>query len=778
MKTKQVIQDSTKENKYSRTLNINKKKNLKYKSKSNSKIDRKLIKPIKIKNLNKLKSNILQNKKNTNLKNEKKEKEIDASLEEYLYKEEIPPIINNSNKNNINILEKNYIKINNKTPNKIIKTIKTQLISNNDIHNVNNIRNYNTNLINGGNERNTHGKLNLNITLNNKSPVRLRKINMNKKYNYRVNCLSTYKKEKQINTIYFNNNKNMNMDLNMNIYNNDLTSNDISNINNNDEMTIINLKEEIENQKRENLYKEIVINDMKKQLDDINRDKENKLLNGNFINSLNEDIYLLKEELDMLNDKVINDINYSSLNNDKNFNKEEAILFDKLKVNYSNNKSLINKLKSENENLKNKIKDKTINGNQKKYNSYSIRELQNIYSFNYLGNENTNQLDDYNNNIDLDLDIPSDYVEKILKSSIKDYFDIKKENEIDDEKKNIIKLMIKMNLNSNYINEDEIISLFMNNLLNLKNPIERFCVKYLKINNLQDKEIIHNYFKLICFDKNKQFNINNIFREIVSFFDRDIKKLEQIKIKEYFSEKNKQLNQIIKECKFIDNQNNGLIEFNQFKKILNKIQFFKDFKEDENKIFNLLLYNMKKNLNLEDIGLFQLSYNNLPSNLELNDSINNFSDTNSLNSLIIDKNEKEKKNSLFYKTNEEKDEKQMMKNDVIENAIKRKITSNVDFKPNKNEKERGSENSNNTYGLLSSNKFSFDYSSKSGSKEAGFLKEGLKKITSEFTETEEYLNLFCKEYVDNLFNIILEDIKRKKINVHLLFGEDIIINKK
>ena len=120
----------------------------------------------------------------------------------------------------------------------------------------------------------------------------------------------------------------------------------------------------------------------------------------------------------------------------------------------------------------------------------------------------------------------------------------------------------------------------------------------------------------------------------------------------------------------------------------------------------------------------------------------------------------------------------MMKNDVIENAIKRKITSNVDFKPNKNEKERGSGNSNNTYGLLSSNKFSFDYSSKSGSKEAGFLKEGLKKITSEFTETEEYLNLFCKEYVDNLFNIILEDIKRKKINVHLLFGEDIIINKK
>ena len=342
MTTKPINPNSNKNFKYSRTLNINKNKNLKIKSKSNTKIERKLIKPIKIKNINKLKENIL-NKKITEIKNEKKEKEIDASIDDNIYKEEIPPIMNNPNKSNINTLEKKYIKINNKTPNKIIKTIKTQLISNTAINNANNVRNY-SNLINGGNMKNIHGKLNLNITLNNKSPVRLRKFNMNKKYDYGVNCLSTYKKEKQINTIFVNNNKNMNMDLNMNIYNNDITSasNNISNIDNKDELIIINLKEEIENQKRENLYKEMVINDMKKQLDDINRDKENKILNGNFINTLNEDIYLLKKELNMLNNKVTKDINYASLTDDKNYNKEEAILFDKLKTNYSKNKSLIN----------------------------------------------------------------------------------------------------------------------------------------------------------------------------------------------------------------------------------------------------------------------------------------------------------------------------------------------------------------------------------------------------------------------------------------------------
>ena len=125
---------------------------------------------------------------------------------------------------------------------------------------------------------------------------------------------------------------------------------------------------------------------------------------------------------------------------------------------------------------------------------------------------------------------------------------------------------------------------------------------------------------------------------------------------------------------------------------------------------------------------------------------------------------KKKKNSLFYKQNEEKEGKHVLKNG--EYKIKKKIISNVDFKPDKKTQDRGSGNSNNTFGFLSSNKYSFDYSSKSGSKEAGYLKEGVREIASQYMESEEYLVNFCKGYVDNLFNEIMEEIKRKKISVY------------
>ena len=180
----------------------------------------------------------------------------------------------------------------------------------------------------------------------------------------------------------------------------------------------------------------------------------------------------------------------------------------------------------------------------------------------------------------------------------------------------------------------------------------------------------------------------------VLFYDEDIKQINKIKIEEFFSQKYNKLAQILKECKFMDSLNTGLIEINQFKNILNKYQFYKDFNEDENKIFNILLYNMKKNINLEQIGLFKLSYNNLGNDLglELNDSFNNSSEN---NSLILEKNEKESKFSLFCKNNEDKEAKKEKNEDI---KIHKKITSNVDFKPDKNEKERGSGNSNNTYG--------------------------------------------------------------------------------
>ena len=333
-----------------------------------------------------------------------------------------------------------------------------------------------------------------------------------------------------------------------------------------------------------------------------------------------------------------------------------------------------------------------------------------------------------------------------------------------------------MTLNSNYIPEDDIISLFMNNLLNYNNSIDIFCTKYMKTNSISDKEIIQNYFKYICIDDKNKFNINNIFNEIKSLYDESVKKIEKIEINDYFSEKKNIFIQILKDCKLIDTKNIGLIELNQFNNILNKYQFLEQYTKNQNEIFNILLYNMKRNIDLEQIGLYELSYYNLYDNLGLNDSLikENFSDNNS--SIAIEKNENEKKNALFYKGNDEKEEKE--KNGKKEKNIQKKIISNVDFKPDENAKERGSGNSNNTYGLLSSKKFSFDYSSKSGSKEASSLKDGINKITSEFIENEEYLAIFCKNYVDNLFNICLKDVQRKKHSIYCNFYFDTDIIKK
>ena len=113
--------------------------------------------------------------------------------------------------------------------------------------------------------------------------------------------------------------------------------------------------------------------------------------------------------------------------------------------------------------------------------------------------------------------------------------------------------------------------------------------------------------------------------------------------------------------------------------------------------------------------------------------------------------------SLFHNAHEKKESKET--NDKTSHS---KITSNVDFKNHTNAKERGSDNSNNTYALLSSQKFSFDYSSKSGSKDAAYIREGIKEIASNYLESEEHIINICKDYVDNIFNVCMAEVKRKK----------------
>jgi len=233
--------------------------------------------------------------------------------------------------------------------------------------------------------------------------------------------------------------------------------------------------------------------------------------------------------------------------------------------------------------------------------------------------------------------------------------------------------MIKMTLNSNDFPEDEIISLFMNNLLNYLNSIDIFITKYMRTGNLLDKEILQDYFKSICFDGNDIFNISNIFKEIKEFFDEETKNLQNIQINELISQKKNNFIQIVEECQFIDTLKTGVIEVNQFKNILDKYQFYKLFNENENKLFNILIYNMKRNIKKEKIGLFYLFYYNLCDNFELKDSLIKDSISNN-NSSIFEKSEGVKKTSLFHKEHEEKEVKE-----TVDESLHRKIISNVDF---------------------------------------------------------------------------------------------------
>ena len=714
----------------------------------------KLTKPIKIKTPNKFKNTQIIK----DIKNITPEKKIDASIEDFIVKEIISP--NNLKKNNTTIFgTKHYIRVSDNSPFRTIKNIKTQIVAN-DMHNTSNVINYQ--FINGGNGKNNQGTNNLNITVTNKTPIKLKKINMDKKYRYGTDYQSTTfdKKENQLNSFYNNNNKN--------IYNNtELINNKFTNEGSN----IIILKKEIEKLKKENIYQETLINDMKQQLDNIKKEKDAKTSNGTSTIVRNNNIEKLKQELGIKNNKHYEeDINYNSKNNNiknnskMNFNnKDDLILFDKLKLNYSNNKNVINELINENEVLNKKIKDiKIIIGNKKRNNSYLLNKQKKDMSFNILSKEMKkefdNNINDNINNINYEDDkenIISNYIENSLKSKNQS-INSKNEKMIDIKQKNNVKLMIKMTLNSNNFPEEEIISLFMNNLLNYSNSIDIFMAKYMRTGNLLDKEILQDYFKSIFFDDNDIFNINNIFNEIKEFYDEETKNLQNIQINELISQKKNNFIQIVEECQFIDTLKTGLIEINQFKNILDKYKFYQLFNENENKLFNILIYNMKKNINKEKVGLFYLFYYNLCDNFDLKDSLIKDNISNN-NSSIIDRNEGVKKTSLFHKENEEKKVKE-----TVDESLNRKLISNVDFRNNPNTKERGSDNSSNTYAYLSSHKFSFDYSSKSGSKEDGYLKEGIKEVISNYMESDEYIETLCKDFVDNIFKVCIEEIKSKQ----------------
>ena len=142
---------------------------------------------------------------------------------------------------------------------------------------------------------------------------------------------------------------------------------------------------------------------MKQQLDEIKKDKDIKLSKGTSNVALNSNVEKLKQELGIKNNRIFKEDIKSNIKNDddkiKYNNKEEAILFDKLKLNYSNNKKLIIELLKENELIKKKINDSKSRIKKKNY-LYLLYEQKKESSFNIISKERKKELgnNNYKNN--------------------------------------------------------------------------------------------------------------------------------------------------------------------------------------------------------------------------------------------------------------------------------------------------------------------------------------------------------------------------------------------
>ena len=468
-----------------------------------------------------------------------------------------------NNKNSTTQLnEKGYIRLNDKKKNNF--QINRNNLSNNH-------------LINGGNSKNNPEKYNLKIALNNRNPIKLRKINTNIEKNYLLEDNNLLIDDKNLETI--NNLSTINF-----------RENKISK-SKNDEEIINKLKEEIKNLKEENSNNDIIINDLKIKL---NENLEGKLSEESEDSETNEEINIDQNFLNSI---------------------EENNIFNKLRANYIYNKNLIDQLTNQNSELKIKIINKTNNiirrGNNEE-NPFKINyKIKKNNAFTICPNDKNNNFS-YTKNTFL-----NDYVENKFKSHNRDCFMVK---QLDEGTKEKINFMLKMIISANNIKKDDIINLFMNNLLDYYKAVETFASDYLNIVNSPDIKILKAYFKSIFFDNDKKFNVNNAFNEILSFYHDEFKKLGEIDAVKEYNQYRTFIENLLKKCKKKDLLDTGLIELDKFKNIFNEFQHEKEFKKVD---INVLIYNMKKKESEDQIGLFFLYYHNLCNMFNLKELLKN-----------------------------------------------------------------------------------------------------------------------------------------------------------
>lgn len=379
---------------------------------------------------------------------------------------------------------------------------------------------------------------------------------------------------------------------------------------------------------------------------------------------------------------------------------------------------LYNELEIKNERMRMDINNIKSKKQSTKIIKYINNKPEKQSTFSYIPDNNTD------NSINLQLsDSSENNINSYLESLNNSFFNNEQNQILSEERKNEINLMIKLTLKSNNIEENSIISLFMNNLNNYKKTIDTFANEFLKLKDHSDLDLIYLYFKKISLDEKEKFNINFIFIEIKSFFDEN---LNYFDIKDFLLQKKNLINEIINECKLIDKNNSGFIDTYQLKDIINKV----NINEEKEQLYNSLIYIMKKYQNIIEIKLFDLYYINLTEELK--------------NDLSEESNKKELYdiNILNLKSHENQKIKEEVK------AIRRFTISNFD----------NSKDSRNQCGFLNSQIYSFNFTSRSSSLDNSKIKEE-KEIKEEKDNKLVNLENIVKEFISEIFKASLQAAK-------------------
>jgi hypothetical protein len=367
---------------------------------------------------------------------------------------------------------------------------------------------------------------------------------------------------------------------------------------------------------------------------------------------------------------------------------------------------------------------------------------------------------------------------------------------------NEIRYLIKMILNSNQISRDAILHLLFNNLTNFNEIINSIILDLLKTNSTFDKVLLRHYFTSLCIvekNKTKIFNINNLFSEINYYYNEIEKTKDNYNGKKIHSIlfNNENIKQLVNECKFKDQLNVGIIELNQFNDIF--VSAYGNYTNNKkNKaLYDLLIYIMKNYHNLNDLGLYNLCYLNLTSNI-FHQKINNLKGVKDNENDNLGASENNDIQDIFSRTSFNKNNisnNLSNSNNIENNTMNSNKSNKILGKNTKNLKNNSSEdivanvsiNVEQSTALVNvkfKNHYDSDYDNNSVYQTSinGINSGKNEETLSENNNNNEEENILitsedyqkCMDFVSSIFDFCLEKLHRNSVKTNIGILDDII----